>query len=105
MLYQINANEKKEKGNLKRAIAAYTKSIKKSPLNANLYSMRGITYAERKNHQRAFEDFAKGLELDPYNEPLKVLLKQAALALRTPAAPKSSSDWVLYQTKADEMKA
>ncbi len=81
MLYQTKANEMKERGDLAGAIANYTKAIEKSPPNTALYYLRGITYATQEDHQRAFEDFAKGLELDPHNESLKVLLKQTAQAL------------------------
>ena len=103
--HQAQATEKREKGDLKGAIAAYTKAIELSPPNTALYYMRGVTYSDLKEYQHAFEDFTKGLELDPQNESLRFLLKQAAQALKTPATPVSSSAWIEHQAKATKNRA
>ncbi len=89
--YQTRANEKKAKGDLGGAVSDYTKAIEKvNTPNTALYYLRGITYVELKDHKRAIQDFKIGLELEPNNKTLAVLLKQSEEALKAPSDQQQS---------------
>ena len=51
--------------NLDKAIADYTKAIKKNPKLVKAYNNRGIAYTKKTKFYLALADFNKAIELDP----------------------------------------
>lgn len=117
--YQDRGNAKKERGNLKGAIEDYSKAIETGPVNTALYYLRGIAYADLKDHTHAMDDFKAGLKLDPNNVTLKFLLKQSselqlkalanvppqhALGKQNAVIQKDSLGWIQYQDRGKARK-
>jgi tetratricopeptide (TPR) repeat protein len=94
--YQKSGNEKKSKGDFLGAISDYSKAIQKGPENTALLYLRGITYAELKDHPKAIEDFKKGLKLEPGNVTFQFLLKQSTQALKARSLFQQAKDWTQH---------
>jgi len=63
------------KNALGRAIADYTKAIALDPNDANVYTNRGVAYGKKGEVGRAIADFRKALEINPFDQVAKEVLK------------------------------
>ena len=54
-----------DKGELDRAIADWTKSIKLYPSYANIYAVRGLAYRKKGEFDRAIADFTQAIKINP----------------------------------------
>jgi tetratricopeptide (TPR) repeat protein len=75
--YQERGITRTKAGDVKGGIDDFTIALKDSPPNAALFFLRGSARLQQKNWKEAADDFQSGLNIDPDNEPLKVLLKKA----------------------------
>jgi tetratricopeptide (TPR) repeat protein len=74
---QLQADQAKSRGDLKKAIALYGRAIKHTPYNAALFLLRGTALIEANLPRDAAKDFVAGLDLDPGNQTLTFLMHTA----------------------------
>lgn len=79
--YQERGNKRKAEGKLKDALNDYNEAIKKSPPNAALHFVRGMTCFDLKDYQNAKKDFNAILKLDANNAAAKHLLERIKIIL------------------------
>lgn len=58
-------NEKRFSGDQDSAIKLYDEAVMLDSTSPTAYNMRGFSYMEKPNYQKAFFDFSKAVELDP----------------------------------------
>jgi hypothetical protein len=75
--YQRRGSIKRKLRLFESAISDYGKAIKDSPMNPDLYLLRGRILLQRHELTRAADDFESGLALDPGDGVLLDLLKRA----------------------------
>ncbi|RME96410.1 MAG: tetratricopeptide repeat protein, partial [Alphaproteobacteria bacterium] len=76
LAYNNRGNIYKDRGDLNRAIADYTKALKYNPRYTLAYSNRGSAYEDRGDHKRAIADYRAALRYDPDYKRAKDGLKR-----------------------------
>src|SRR5665647_401158 len=59
----------KDKGDVNRAIADYSESIRLNPMSSDAYHNRGGLLSDKKEYDRAIADFNEAIKLDPKYAP------------------------------------
>ena len=54
-----------EKGEIDKAVSAFTNAIELNDKDARIYLLRGNAYADKKNYEQAIDDYSKAIELNP----------------------------------------
>lgn len=75
--HQSRADELRQRGDRRAALAAYDQAIRVSPPNTALHFLRGTLRLELQDPAGALRDFDIGLRLDPVNATLMALREQA----------------------------
>ncbi|MFN6559077.1 MAG: tetratricopeptide repeat protein [Nostoc sp. ChiSLP01] len=65
--YLNRANIYSDRGDYRRAIADFNKSISLQPKNAVAYALRGLNHQRRGDNQAAIKDFNSAVSIDPNN--------------------------------------
>jgi tetratricopeptide (TPR) repeat protein len=66
-----------EKGDMDKAIAEYSQSIRINPNDPDPYKLRGMAYFQKKDIDRTIADFEAALRLAPNDNEVKNILDMA----------------------------